>query len=42
MKKENSFGLIGIKERAYVFGGNAVIKGFPGKGTNVSVNIPLK
>jgi signal transduction histidine kinase len=42
MKKENSFGLIGIKERAYVFGGDAVIKGIPGKGTCVSVNIPLR
>lgn len=42
MRKEKSFGLIGIKERAYVFGGDAVIKGTPGKGTSVKVGIPLK
>ncbi|OGU35126.1 MAG: hypothetical protein A2068_13090 [Ignavibacteria bacterium GWB2_35_6b] len=42
MQKVNSFGLIGIKERAYVFGGDAIINGIPGKGTSVLVKIPLK
>ena len=37
-----SFGLIGIRERAIIFGGNSIVKGFPGKGTTVTVKIPAK
>jgi len=33
-------GLIGVRERAYSFGGTAVIEGAPGAGTRVSVAIP--
>lgn len=39
--KLNSFGLLGIKERTLLFGGSAEITGLPGKGTKVSVKIPL-
>jgi PAS domain S-box-containing protein len=37
-----SFGLIGIRERAIIFGGDSNVKGFPGKGTTVTVKIPGK
>jgi PAS domain S-box-containing protein len=37
-----SFGLIGIRERAIIFGGDSNVKGFPGKGTTVTVKIPAK
>jgi PAS domain S-box-containing protein len=36
-----SFGLIGIKERVKIFGGSNIIKGTPGKGTVMTVKIPL-
>lgn len=36
-----SFGLMGIRERAHVLGGKATINGIPGKGTTVTVRIPL-
>lgn len=35
-----SLGLLGIKERALIFGGNVKITGEYNKGTNVSVNVP--
>jgi signal transduction histidine kinase len=35
-----SFGLIGIRERAHVWGGTASVTGKPGDGTTVSVCIP--
>lgn len=41
-KKENSFGLLGMKERANLFGGTVDIKGISGKGTTVTVTIPIK
>jgi PAS domain S-box-containing protein len=37
----NSYGLIGIRERARYLGGDVVISGSPGNGTSVVVNIPL-
>ncbi len=37
-----SFGLIGMRERLYPFGGALDIKGRKGKGTTVSVVIPLR
>jgi PAS domain S-box-containing protein len=37
-----SFGLIGIRERVKIFGGNNIIKGTPGKGTVMTVKIPLR
>jgi signal transduction histidine kinase len=36
-----SFGLIGIRERVYPWGGEVEIEGNPGKGTTVTVTIPL-
>jgi len=37
-----SFGLMGIRERAYLFGGKVKIKGVKGKGTTVTVSIPVE
>jgi len=40
-RKEQSFGLLGIRERALMVGGKARIKSQPGKGTQISASIPL-
>lgn len=40
LRKEISFGLLGIRERALMVGGKARINSAPGKGTRVSVKIP--
>jgi signal transduction histidine kinase len=37
-----SYGLMGLRERAILFGGNAVIQGVPGRGTTVTVKIPAE
>jgi signal transduction histidine kinase len=37
-----SFGLIGMRERVYPWGGHVIIKGLPGKGTTVEVDLPQK
>jgi len=37
-----SLGLLGMRERALQFGGELKISGIPGKGTTVTVRIPLK
>jgi signal transduction histidine kinase len=42
VSNSRSFGLIGMRERAHVFGGKVIIKGEEGKGTTVSTRIPLK
>lgn len=36
-----SLGILGMKERAVLFGGNVTIHGTPDKGSNVKVEIPL-
>jgi signal transduction histidine kinase len=36
-----SIGLIGIRERASMLGGTAEFEGVPGRGTIVSVRIPI-
>jgi PAS domain S-box-containing protein len=36
-----SFGLIGIRERVKIFGGINIMKGVPGKGTTVTVRMPI-
>ena len=36
-----SFGLIGIRERVKIFSGINIIKGIPGKGTTVTVRMPI-
>jgi len=38
---ESSFGLLGIRERALVFGGRVTISGAPGEGTTLKVEIPV-
>ncbi|MCL4394461.1 MAG: sensor histidine kinase, partial [Chloroflexi bacterium] len=35
------FGILGMHERAHVFGGEVTIQGTPGKGTAVTVRIPV-
>jgi signal transduction histidine kinase len=42
LAKPNSFGLLGIRERAHYWGGDVKIAGKSGKGTIVKVNIPLQ
>jgi len=37
-----SLGLLGMKERAHFHGGEVKIRGIPGKGTTLIVNIPLE
>jgi PAS domain S-box-containing protein len=37
-----SFGLLGMRERAHSWGGVVTIKGIPGQGTTVEVKIPLE
>ena len=37
-----SFGLIGIRERAIIFGGDSSVKGSAGNGTTVTVKIPAR
>lgn len=36
-----TFGLVGMRERAFVFGGDVLIDGSPGQGTLVTVRIPI-
>jgi len=36
-----SFGLMGMRERALLLGGEVVINGAPGKGTTVTVSVPI-
>jgi PAS domain S-box-containing protein len=35
------FGLLGMRERALVFGGEVIITGAPGRGTTVKVKVPI-
>jgi len=37
----NRFGLLGIRERAKLFGGSATIESTPGYGTRISVDLPI-
>jgi len=38
---ENRFGLAGIRERAALLGGEAIIDSAPGKGTRITVDLPV-
>ncbi|MCI0697633.1 GAF domain-containing sensor histidine kinase [candidate division KSB1 bacterium] len=42
LDKSSSLGVLGMKERAHLFGGSVSIHGEPGKGTTVVVKIPLQ
>ena len=41
MANKKSFGIIGIRERASLMGGKMHIKGLTGKGTTISVEVPV-
>lgn len=41
MMKSQSFGIIGIRERVRFWGGASTFEGVPGKGTTVTIAIPL-
>jgi PAS domain S-box-containing protein len=40
-RKPGSFGLVGLRERAYLVGGDASITSAPGHGTSIEVRLPL-
>ncbi|MBI3546632.1 MAG: sensor histidine kinase [Gammaproteobacteria bacterium] len=40
-RKLSSYGLIGLRERAYILGGKVQIESAPGKGTYIEVRLPL-
>jgi len=40
-RKPNSFGLLGLRERAYLLGGQSRISSEPGKGTTVELQLPF-
>lgn len=40
--QDQSFGLLGIRERAQALGGEAIISSVPGRGTSICLKIPLE
>ena len=40
-RKPNSFGLVGLRERVLLLGGEAAIDSAPGQGTSISVRLPV-
>ena len=40
-RKTGSFGLVGVRERAYLIGGGATITSAPGKGTSIELRLPV-
>lgn len=42
IKDPHSIGLLGMRERAHVFGGEVNVSGSPGRGTTVTASIPLE
>lgn len=40
-RKPNSYGLLGLRERAYLLGGEAKIRSAPGKGTTIELQLDL-
>ena len=42
IQNSKSLGLLGMRERAFNFGGELTLEGFPGKGTRVSLQLPVK
>jgi signal transduction histidine kinase len=40
-RKPSSYGLMGLRERAYLLGGNVEIDSAPGRGTRIGIRIPL-
>jgi signal transduction histidine kinase len=41
MANKNSFGILGMRERISLMGGQMNIKGVPGKGTTISISVPV-
>ncbi len=41
LQESRTFGILGMRERAHVFGGDVAVTGTPGQGTVVAVQIPL-
>ncbi len=41
-RKQGSFGLLGLKERAYVLGGDVEIQSQPGSGTVIEMRLPVE
>jgi signal transduction histidine kinase len=41
MDSESSLGLLGMKERAKIIGGTIDIMSLPGKGTRITMRLPL-
>jgi PAS domain S-box-containing protein len=41
-RKQGSFGLTGLRERAYLLGGDVRLESAPGQGTTVEMRIPVK
>jgi signal transduction histidine kinase len=39
--KPHSYGLLGLRERAYLLGGEAQVNSQPGRGTEIEVRLPL-
>jgi len=39
-RKPNSYGLLGLRERVYLLGGEVDVDSMPGKGTEITVHIP--
>ena len=40
-RKPGSFGLMGVRERALMIGGDATVTSAPGMGTNIELRLPL-
>ena len=41
-RKPGSFGLVGLRERAYLVGGDVAVRSSPGQGTTVELKIPAR
>jgi signal transduction histidine kinase len=41
LRKKGSFGLVGIRERAYTLAGSVEMRGEPGRGTAIHVRLPI-
>jgi len=41
IRDPHSIGLLGMRERAYIFGGEVSVTGSPGHGTTVIARIPI-
>ena len=41
-RKPTSYGLLGLRERAYLLGGEARVTSTPGTGTEIEVTLPLQ